>query len=371
MTTTAVGFLGLLLSTFSWTAQPPAAEGASGVVESLRAEAAALRPLVVSSLAKGFLDSTKSLPEPGKRTVYRTADGLKALSAAEFEGLPESEREKYKARECSAEFYYTTGYGSPLIYCRAIDLLATRAPAFGGEQGAKGKRIVDFGYGSIGHLRMLASLGAEVTGIEVQPLFRALYSEAGDTGAIAGVAGGAAGRLRLLEGRWPAEEAIVKEVAGGGGGGGAFDLFISKNTLKRGYIHPAREVDPKFLVKLGVSDEAYLKSVFEVLAPGGWFMIYNISPGQNTVESGKPYLPHADGQCPFTREQLAGAGFEVVVFDEPDQEAVLKIWSALKIDESKPREELAKDLYAWWTLARRPEGAKPAAGATSLEGEKR
>ena len=101
-----------------------------------------------------------------------------------------------------------------------------------------------------------------------------------------------------------------------------------------------------------------------------WVSTCKLCPLLN-LRIGKPYLPHADGQCPFTREQLAAAGFEVVVFDEPDQEAVLKIWSALKIDEGKPREELAKDLFAWWTLARRPEGAKPAPGATSGEGEKR
>jgi len=48
-----------------------------------------------------------------------------------------------------------------------------------------GKRILDFGYGTVGHLRLLASLGADMVGVEVDPLLRALYSAPGDQGAIA------------------------------------------------------------------------------------------------------------------------------------------------------------------------------------------
>lgn len=52
--------------------------------------------------------------------------------------------------------------------------------------------------------------------------------------------------------------------------GTGYDLFLSKNTLKRGYIHPAREpASPRHVVRLGISDEKYLQQVFEMLKPGG------------------------------------------------------------------------------------------------------
>ena len=36
--------------------------------------------------------------------------------------------------------------------------------------------------------------------------------------------------------------------------GGDYDLIISKNTLKKGYVHPERPVEPRRLLNLGVDD---------------------------------------------------------------------------------------------------------------------
>src|SRR5438132_4960834 len=109
------------------------------------------------------------------------------------------------------EYYYTTRYGTPLAYARPLEVLAGA-----GFTDVAGKRLVDFGYGGIGQLLMLASLGAGAVGIDVDPLLRAMYAERdgrfGD------------GSLRTLDGRWPTD-APVRAAVGGG-----YDLLLSKNV---------------------------------------------------------------------------------------------------------------------------------------------
>lgn len=349
---------------------PPAAQAAptettgaasddeESAVQEMQSRARDLQPLVKTGAAREFLSAAECLPRIEKRVLYRNRAKGVALTAAEFAALPEGERADLTEFPCDETFYYYTGYGSPLMYARPLDLLAQRA-----DLGTfSGLTIVDFGYGTVGHLRMLASLGAQATGIEVSPVLKALYSQPGDTGKIRACAGAFAGagtgvgehadgRITLVDGRFPADGAAVKDVRDGGPAGG-YDVFISKNTLKRGYIHPARAVDERMLVKLGVEDAQFCASVFEMLKPGGWFMIYNLCPAQNPED--KPYLPHADGESPFPRAMLEKAGFEVVEFDRVDTESALDYWMALGFNAGKPRDEVAKDLRVWWTLCRRP-----------------
>lgn len=355
-------------------AAPPAeAPQPPGILQELRDQAAAVRPLVKTDAAKAFLDATSRLPLPGKRTVWRDKDKRVVVSMMDYRRLPPEKKAGLTARECDARFYYTTGYGTPLVYARPLDLLAERA----GVKTWAGMKICDFGYGTIGHLRLLALNGADVTGVDVEPMFPVLYGEPGDTGEIAGIDAATgkprSGHITLVSGRWPAEETVRKGVAAAAASGTAaavgaapaaeaaptktgevtpgFDVFISKNTLKRGYIHPSREVDEKFLVKLGVDDEAFVKAVHDALKPGGWFMIYNLSPKQNPDD--KPYLPHADGQMPFPKEMLEKAGFEVLVYDQEDRDAAVEWWRALGIAEGKSEEEVREDLFAWWMVARK------------------
>lgn len=322
-------------------------------VESLRAEAERLRPLVADDSVRAFLDATRGLPMIGTRTLFRSRDRSRAYTEAEAALLTDEQRAALEPLECDARFYYYTGYGSPLVYARPLDIVA-RHWRTGAEQDGieparlfEGKRILDFGYGTIGHLRLLASLGADAHGVEVQPLFRALYSFPGDQGEIPGVAGAPSGHITLHDGRWPADEELRAAVGSG------YDLFISKNVLKRGYIHPAREVDERFLVHLGVDDETFCRAVFDALKPGGLALIYNISPAQ--TPSDQPYLPHADGECPFPHDLLEQTGFEVVALDTTDDEAIHAYWRALGYDQGKPAPELAKDLFTWYTLVRKPE----------------
>jgi hypothetical protein len=321
----------------------------------MQAEAAAMRALTTSSLTGEFLGAIGCLPslEVPRVVFYDKAKSL-ALNEAQAASLTPEQLAGYERRELDETYFYTTHYGTPVAFVRPLEIL--------GQAGVKsfdGLKLVDFGFGSIGQLRALASAGAEVTGIEVDALLQALYSQPGDTGTIARCAAageGRDGRLTLVFGHWPAEPAAV-EAAGGG-----YDLFISKNTLKRGYIHPERPVDPRRLVQLGVDDETFVRAVFERLKPGGSFLIYNLHPAP--APDDKPYIPWADGRCPFARELCEQAGFEVAAFDVDDTPAARAMGAALGWGEDM---DLEADLFGTYTLLRRPAAPTPAALPPSSE----
>jgi hypothetical protein len=318
-------------------AQAPA-PGDTSAVAQLQREAKSLVPLASTTLGRRFIAGATTLPHVTPRTLRHDSTRTRYWSATEAAALPATVRDSMLSRTLDESFYYTTRYGSPLAYLRPLELLA-RA----GFDSVAGKRIVDFGYGTVGHLRLLAGLGAEVTGIEVDPLLRALYSEPGDQGRIG------SGSLRLLHGQFPAD-AGVAAAAGRG-----VDLFISKNTLKNGYIHPAEKVDPRRLVHLGVSDSAYVAALYAMLAPGGRVMIYNLCPAP--APPGKPYIPWADGRCPFPVEMWKRAGFVVTAFDQDDGEAARRMAHALGWDQGEQPMKLETDLFASYTLVMKPKSA--------------
>jgi hypothetical protein len=151
--------------------------------------------------------------------------------------------------------------------------------------------------------------------------------------------------IALHHGQWPADPALQIDVGAG------YDLFLSKNTLKRGYIHPAQPVNPRMLVHLGVDDSTYLLALARAVKPGGLVMIYNLCPAP--AAPGKPYIPWADGQCPFSRALLAGTGFTVIAFDRDDSQAARAMGHALGWDAGEQPMDLAHDLFATYTLLRR------------------
>jgi hypothetical protein len=301
----------------------------------LRAEARALEPLVTSDLARAFLRATAALPPVAPRTVWHDVGKTKFLTDAHARALPEAQRRGLRSRTLDEEYYYTTRYGTPLAYSRPLDLLA-RA----GLREVAGARVLDFGYGGIGHLRLLAGLGADVTGVDVDPLLPALYAAPGDQGAVG------AGRVTLVDGRWPADAAVARAVGGG------YDLFIAKNTLKRGYIHPEQPVDERKRIRLGVDDDAYLRALFLIVKPGGRVLVYNLCPAP--APPGKPYIPWADGRSPFTRAAWEAAGFRVLDFDRDDTAAARAMGRALGWDRGEDRMDLERDLFAWYTLVEKP-----------------
>ena len=126
--------------------------------------------------------------------------------------------------------------------------------------------------------------------------------------------------------------------------GGGYDLILSKNTLKRGYVHPERPVDARRLLNLGVEDAVFVQALYDALKPGGRVLIYNICPAPSPPD--QPYKPWADGRCPFARETWEAAGFRVVAFDRDDSEVIRKFAHALGWDQGDSPIDLKTDLFA-------------------------
>jgi hypothetical protein len=328
------------------------------ILERMHADAEALKPQITSPEVRRFLDAVSVLPRIDVRPVYYNKTTREFRTPKEWAGLDEEDQKAFQERPLSEEFYYTTKYGSPLAYARALDLVAEA-----GVSSFRNKRVLDFGYGGVGHLRLLAALGADCTGVDVDPLLPALYGEPQDQGQMPALEspeskgeGPAFGRVTLVHGQWPADRA-TREIIGGeakwdGGGGGGYDLIISKNTLKNGYLHPEREVDPKMLVHLGVRDDEFVGTLYSNLRPGGLLMIYNLCPAPAPPD--KPYIPWADGGCPFPRQMLENAGFEVIGFDVDDGEAGRAMAHTLHWDEGPGAMDLETNLFVHYTLARKP-----------------
>ncbi|MEM7165003.1 MAG: hypothetical protein AAF581_06030 [Planctomycetota bacterium] len=317
---------------------PRAAESPAALPHpQLHAEAVALAAFVESPLAKEFLIAVGGLPVPEPRVLYRDKK-RSFLTPAAVATLAAEELAALEKITIEGERFYTTKYGTPLAYSRVLDIAA----AYGFGDPAN-KRVLDFGYGSIGQLRLLATLGVHAVGVDVDSLLVALYSQPIDQGAIAN-ANGPDGSVTLVHGQWPAEKQAVAEVGQG------YDLISSKNTLKRGYIHPGHQVDPRLLVHLGVNDAAYLKALYGALNPGGLVVIYNICPAQNPEK----YIPWADGRCPFSREDIEHAGFETLEYDANDDRNTREMARRLGWDEGPGAMDLATDLFGTYTVLRRP-----------------
>ncbi|MFO0761781.1 MAG: hypothetical protein U0359_35385 [Byssovorax sp.] len=322
-------------------ADPWAERGVPRIVSDARR----LMDYVRSPETKRFLDHARALPGEATRVLYRDEDKSHYYTEAEAAALPPAERQKLVKEEQTEEDYYNTHYGSPLSYARPLDILFSRGVTL-----PQGSKMLDFGYGYIGHLRLLASMGVNATGVDVWPLLRALYSKPEDQGAVTGPAG-EKGSIRLFDGHFPGDAKIAEGVGHG------YDLVISKNVLKKGYIHPDRPVpNPKRQIELGVSDEVFLKAVSDALRPGGHFLIYNICPAPTPPD--KPFVPYSDGRSPFTRAQWEAAGFEVLVFDQDDTDSIRDLGHRIGWDQpydGEPGMDLKNDLSVLYTLVRKPD----------------
>lgn len=303
----------------------------------LRAEADALEDLVDSKLAESFLDAVDELPDGRAQTLYRLADGGGWLAEDKLIDLSPRTRDNVTPVEWSAARFYITKYGSPLAYTRAVEILGDA-----GLESFEGLRVLDYGYGTVGHLRLMAQNGAQVVGVDPDPLLKALYSGDGDTGYVARE-DGEPGRIDLHEGRWPSTAAMRDGVGEG------YDLFISKNTLKRGYVHPEREADPRHLLHMGVDDETFVKHLQRIVKPGGHVLIYNLCPPQ--APDDQPYIPWADGRSPFDKQLWIDHDFQVVAFDVDDSEAAREMGRALGWeDDERPLDE---SLFGTYSLFRK------------------
>jgi hypothetical protein len=305
-----------------------------------REHAAALAPTVESDLARTFLAVADDLRAVTPREVHYRRTDRAAMTPEQFEAASEAEREGFAPVTIDWPQYYGF-FSTPLAWSRPLDVLAAH-----GFESADGARILDFGFGNVGQLRMLASMGAAVVGVEIPGIHEAMYRMPGDTGPVARApeAGdGPEGSIDLVFGFWPGGEGM-REAAGGG-----FDLIMTKNVLKLGYIHPQQEADPATLVHLGVDDATFVKALYGSLAPGGFVLIYNLYPQQPEDR----YLPWAHGENPFERSLWEATGFEVLAWNEPDSPAAQAMGRALGWDQQRP-ETYEQDFNAMYTILRRP-----------------
>ena len=317
----------------------PAPPGTDPELVPLLEHAARLRPLIETDAVRAWIDEVASLEPIEPRTIYyRTGEDAAAYTSEEVEGLTEEQREGLRAMDVTTSRFYATFYGSPLAYVRALDLAASA-----GIPSWDGTRVCDLGYGSITQLRLLAACGADAVGIEIQPVLRAMYSYPGDQGEVTGTTG-ATGAVDLVHGFWPAGEGVAEQV------GSSFDLFLSRNTLKRGYVNPVFPVPDRHRVTLGVEDDAFLRSIHDALKPGGLAMIYNIGLGE--AGEGEDYVAMRDIHDPFPPEAWEAAGFELVAYDVDDSEAARAVGRGLDWDEGERAMDL-DELFGRYTIARR------------------
>ncbi len=212
-------------------------------VERLVNDARRLEPFVQSVQVKQFLERAALLPKITPRKLVVRPDKSKYYTEVQAQAESPDVRATLVPYDVDEDKYYNTNYGSPLSYSRPLDILFAH-----GMNLPAGSKVLDFGYGYIGHLRLLATMGMQTTGVDVWPLLPALYSFPGDQGSVDGPKG-ERGSIRLIDGRFPADAKIVASVGTG------YRLVISKNVLKKGYIHPDRPVEnKKVLIDLGASD---------------------------------------------------------------------------------------------------------------------
>lgn len=297
----------------------------------LHADAAALREIYASPQARQMLDQVEHLPVIEDRTIHVATRPNRGYTSAQYETLSEAEREGLKPFEVGAMRYYSTFYGTPLVYARVPELLHTLAPKFRFD----GARVMDLGYGQLGQLRLWAQMGAQVVGVEVDPILTAMYE-----GCDALVNIDDAGSVKLVEGAWPNDDSCRKEVGGG------YDLIVSRNLLKKGYVKPA-QLNPQFPVPVawGMSDEQAVQHFFDALAPGGIVLIESLGPKPD------PTKPWSDIANPWDRSAWESVGFEVLAHDADESEFVRAQGMALGWDE---RMDLENDLYAVYSVYRKP-----------------
>ena len=164
----------------------------------------------------------------------------------------------------------------------------------------------------------------------------ALYREVTDQGRVAGF-DGRAGELTLFNGVYAGNVTLTKLI------GKDFNLIVTKNTMKMGFMKPSN-VRPPF-VSFEANDEVLLDTIYDALAPGGLFVIYNITGALD------PAKPSTDGRSPFTRDQFTRANLNVLALDANDDVATRAMAKALGWE--KQMGDLEKNLFALYTVVQR------------------
>jgi SAM-dependent methyltransferase len=337
-----------IISTSTAFAQPTIAAAAeqkrlaagdlSPAIAQLKAESDLVSKFLTEPLTRDFLSEVPALAKQDKRILYfeksSPRNNRKWYSEEQRNKLDTAGQADTQAREFDEGRYYANQYGTPIAYALAVDVLGKF-----GVKSFQDKKIVDYGYGAIGGVRLMAQAGAQVVGIDVDPLLPLLYAQPKDVGVMKG--GTRSGKLTLIDANFPSA-AAVKGVGTGN------DIIISKNTLKKGYFTPDVGTAQ---INAGVPHEAFLKSWHDVLKPGGLLLIYNIS--QKLDE--KDYKPANDPRSPFTKEQFEKAGFKVLALDADDSVKARQFGAALGWAGPPPQGmgDLETNLFGKYTVVQR------------------
>lgn len=306
-----------------------------GPLVTLKSDAKALGGVYESVLAQQMLDEAGSLPVLESRVVYAAWRPNRGFTQSQYNDLDEQEREGLREISIETADYYSTFYGTPLVYARMLDLASQYAPAFTVD----GAKIMDLGYGQLGQLRLWAQMGADVVGVEIDPILTAIYDGCGAVDDLDGDPM-TSGSVSLIEGAWPNDETCRDEVGSG------YDLIVSRNLLKRGYVKPAAR-NPAFPVPVGweMSDAEILGHVFDLLNPDGLVIIESLGPKPD------PAKPWSDITNPWAQQAWIDAGFEVLAHDEDESQYARAMGKAIGWGE---RMNLETDLFGVYSVYRKP-----------------
>jgi hypothetical protein len=94
-----------------------------------------------------------------------------------------------------------------------------------------------------------------------------------------------------------------------------------------------------------------VRAVWDLLAPGGKALVYNLYPAQNPPD--KEWIPWAEGHTPFTRQTWEKTGFRVLEFDLDDTANIRELAHRLGWDRGEEPMDL-KTLFALYTLVEKP-----------------
>ena len=305
-----------------------------GECDAVRADAATVA-------GNAWLDRADDIrAELDERTFYSARRPNRAITSADYEALPEEEREGWRAFEVTPDSYYATFYGTAAAYLPAVDFAATAMDATDDADLFEGKRVLDLGYGQMGQLELLAACGAEVVGVEVDPILTMLYDDTQQPRAVENPAGDG-GSVRVTECLWPNEESCRENVGGG------YDVIISRNLLKRGYVKPEKLLGNYVPVAHGMSDAEACGHFYDALSPGGVLVIYSLGGKPD------PAKPWTDIANPWPLGAWESAGFEVVHHDLDVSPGAREMFVALGY---RTAEEAEDALFGVCSVYRKPAG---------------
>ncbi|MFG0256963.1 MAG: hypothetical protein ACF8GE_03580 [Phycisphaerales bacterium JB043] len=295
--------------------------------------------------------------------VYFSWQESRAVSPEIYESLPVEAMPDAQAKRFPGHRYDRMQH-VPLAYFCALDMVREL-----GVDMLDGMRITDSGFGSVENLHVLASAGADVVGIQTEgamdgPVHARI--ELGQIPRAESVAEGDGGTLTIKTGTYPTSDEII-ELAGG-----QIDLFVSKNSLRRGYFpaipdptpcryfrgsasiiigdDPYKDL-PLCVTEFVPKDAEYLQTVYDALAPGGLFLVYNLYIDRGDREE-MWVRPDGVGECQFDLEMVIRAGFEIISWNQDDSAHARTMQEALREYETgcRPSEEYS----AMATILRKP-----------------